>query len=431
MSKPIFASFAVLAFSTASLAAIDARQQGVKGDGVADDSAAIQKALDAAAATGDTVQLGLGRFRLDRAIVIPQGVTLAGVWAAPHHAELGKGTVIEAYAQKGNEAGPPLVSLRQSSTVQGITFFYPDQRIPGTAAYPWTIQGTGMHGSVIDCTFVNAYKAICFGPESNELHYIRNCFGCPLKAGIYIDNCTDIGRIENVHFNPHYWARTDAANRPEWPALSRYLWENLVAFEFGRTDWEYVSNTFCYGAKVGYRFVQTPHGSVNGNFLGIGADWCERALLVEQSQPPGLLITNGEFVGGKGSKAMMEVGPAHTGAVQLSNCSFWGPADAIALLDGTGSSSFSQCLFRNQGEQFKQVYTIDARRGELTVQACRFAMDSRDVHLGPDVAAAVITGNTFTVSREIENQSTGDVQITANVVAGPRAQRVAQTQPRK
>ncbi|MBI4582285.1 MAG: hypothetical protein HY718_21505 [Planctomycetes bacterium] len=410
-------------------AGVDVRRYGVKGDGVADDSAAIQRALDAAGTSGGTVELGVGRFRLDRAIVVPRGVTLAGVWEAPHHAEIGRGTVIEAYADKGNEPGPPLVELKQSSAVKGITFFYPEQRVPDAAAYPWTIQSQDMHGSVIDCTFVNPYKAMCFGPGSNELHYVRNCFGCPLKAGILVDTCTDIGRIENVHFNPHYWGRANAPNPPKWGDLSRYLWENLVAFEFGRSDWEYVQNTFCYGAKVGYRFVRTGSGTTNGNFLGIGADWCERAILVEQCQEPGLLITNGEFVGGKGSAAMMEVKADNRGPVQLANCSFWGPADAAAILDGAGSVSLSQCLFRNHGERFREVHTIDARGGHLIVQACRFVMDSRDIRLGPGLETAVITGNWFARGQEIDNESAGDVQIGLNVVGDRPRGRPLQSRP--
>ena len=126
-------------------------------DAVAGDSAAIQKLLDAAAAKGGTVDLGAGRFRLDRPIAIPEGVSLRGVWQGPHHAQLSKGTVFAIYANAGEEDGPPLITLNPSSTVKGITFFYPEQRIPGTKAYPWTIQGRGMHNSVIDCTFVNSY----------------------------------------------------------------------------------------------------------------------------------------------------------------------------------------------------------------------------------------------------------------------------------
>ena len=44
------------------------------------------------------------------------------------------------------------------------------------------------------------------------------------------------------------------------------------AFVFGRSDWEYVLNTFAFGYAVGYHFIETPTGSMNGNFVGLGAD---------------------------------------------------------------------------------------------------------------------------------------------------------------
>jgi len=202
--------------ATAANGAVNPKEYGAKADGVTDDSAALQKALDYAGANGGgVVQLATGKYRIDKPLNVPDGVTLAGVWEAPHHAQLTKGTVISIYAGKNDENGPGAITINASSAVKGITFFYPEQRIPGTIPYPYTIQGKGMHGSVIDCTFVNPYKAIDFGTYSNELHLIRNCFGCPLKVGVHIDKCTDIGRIENVHFNPHYWGRADAEGVPE------------------------------------------------------------------------------------------------------------------------------------------------------------------------------------------------------------------------
>ena len=344
-----------------------------------------------------------------------EGVTLAGVWEAPHHAQLTNGTVLRIYAGKNDENGPGAIMLNPSSAVKGITFFYPDQRIPGTIAYPYTIQGKGMHGSVIDCTFVNPYKAIDFGTYGNELHYIRNCFGCPLKIGIHIDKCTDIGRIENVHFNPHYWGRAGSEGVPDWGELVKYIGENLVAFEFARTDWEYVLNTFEFGAKIGYRFYKGPDGAANGNFLGIGADWSGRAVLVEECQPPGLLITNGEFVGNPDTNIFMEVASTNTGVVQLGNCSFWGPASQIAKIDGKGTVSFSQCTFLDQGKD-KTAFTIDALSGDINVSNCRFGMDKPAIKLGKDVTTAVISGNRFNKTKQITNESTGDVQEGLNVV---------------
>ena len=97
----------------------------------------------------------------------------------------------------------------------------------------------------------------------------------------------DIGRIENVHFNP-WWSMK--------PRLFQWQQKNGEAFIFGRSDWQYVFNTFCFGYNIGYKFIETEAGVCNGNFLGIGADDCYTALVVENCAPMGLLISNGEFV---------------------------------------------------------------------------------------------------------------------------------------
>ncbi len=122
--------------------------------------------------------------------------------------------------------------------------------------------------------------------------------------------------------------------------------ENGEAFILGRADWEYVLNTFCYGYRVGYKFVHTGTGECNGNFLGIGADNCNRAILVEQSAPYGLLITNGEFTSFTGDDpTMVEVLETNNGVVRFSNSAFWGPCNQIAKIAGQGTVGFSDCTF--------------------------------------------------------------------------------------
>jgi len=66
-----------------------------------------------------------------------------------------------------------------------------------------------------------------------------------------------------------------------------FAWQQAhgEAFIFGRSDWQYTFNTFCFGYHVGYKFIQTRAGVCNGNFLGIGADDCFTALVVENSAP--------------------------------------------------------------------------------------------------------------------------------------------------
>ena len=203
-----------------SMAKVNVLDYGAKADGKTDDTAAIQRTLDAAAKDrGGVVEMPKGLYRVEDHLVIPPGVCLSGEWQAPHHANTEHGTVILAVGHAGKEDGPALINLGQSSAIKGITIFYPDQDPAAVKPYPWAIQGKGMHGSVIDVTLVNPYKGIDFGTHPNELHYIRNVFGCPLKLGIYVNRTTDIGRIENVHFNPHSWGRcsfNDKAKGEGW-----------------------------------------------------------------------------------------------------------------------------------------------------------------------------------------------------------------------
>ena len=389
----------------------------------ADKSAVIQKALDTCAAKGGgTVKLTAGKYRLDKPLTVPSGVTLAGEWETPHDSQPAVGTVILAYAGKGKENDPPLVSLFPNSAVKGLTFFYPEQRCPEVQPYPWTIQGRGRHGSVVDVTLVNVYKGIDFGSNWNELHYIRNVFGCPLKVGVFINQCSDVGRVENVHFNPGYWPRSEAENIPDWGKLSKYLFENLIAFDIGRSDWEYISNVFAFGPKIGMHFYETEKGPCNGNFLGVGIDWAKTAILVEQCQEPGLLFTNGQFVGGQGAETHIEVAPTNTGVIQFSNCAFWGPSQRIARIAGSGMVSFSQCNFvwwdwasRSIGIGKKGNPAIEANDGDVTIQGCRFGRDFNQITLGPALKTAVISGNTTPGPLKIANQSKGDVQIFGNV----------------
>lgn len=402
----------------AGAASADSGTVSGKGKGVTDDSAVIQKALDDCAASGGgTVKLTAGQFRLDKPINIPEGVTLAGEWESPHYVVFDKGTTILAYAGKGKETDPPLIKLNSSSTLKGVSIFYPEQTLPAIP-FPWTIQGEGVHCNVLDVTLSNPYKAIDFGTYPNELHHLRNIFGCPLKIGVFIDRCTDIGRIENVHFNPNFWSRL-AKNEMDGGKIVEYTLANCIAFDIGRTDWEYVLNTFSFGCKVGFRFFESAYGSCNGNFLGNGVDWPKTAILVEQTQAPGLLFTNGEFVGAEGSESMIEVKEKFTGVLQMTNCSFWGPAQRIARIAGSGSVNMSQCNI-NWLKVPKGAALIEANGGDLTVQASRFGQDATQIRLGSGVLAAVIMGNTMIGPVKIDNKSKGDVQILANVSRAPK-----------
>jgi len=390
-------------------------KEGFPAGNKADDTAALQALLDAKAKDGGgVVALPAGQFRLEGSLSIPSGVTLQGEWQGPHFSITNQGTCLLAYGGRGQEEGAPLITLNTNSTLKGVTVFYPEQTFSDIQPYPWTIAGNGTHMNIMDVTLVNPYRGIDLS-NRHAMHYIRNVYGCPLRTGVRIDGCYDIGRVENVHFNPNSWTRLDAPTAPKGPEadkLMTYLRENCVAFDIGGSDWEFMMNTFSYGCKVGYRFYHSQSGVANGNFLGIAADWAVTPLLVEDSSRAGLLITNGEFVG---RKAAVTIAETNKGVVQLSNCSFWGSPERVALVEGGGAVSFNQCNFSAWDKANHTNPAIDVRGGTITIQACRFALPQPDIRLGPEVVAATIIGNQMAGKIAIENNAHGEVAINSNV----------------
>ena len=383
---------------------------GAVGDGQADDTAAIQRALDAArAGGGGQVYLPAGNYRVSGSLRVPGGTVLQGIWQAPHHSDQTLGSALWVVGGRGEEAGEAAVHLEPSAAIRGVTFYYPDQSPEAIVAYPYAIRGHGMNGTAENVTLINAYQGIDFGRDANELHTIRFVYGCVLRRGVYISRCTDIGRIENVHFNPHFWARAKipGASSFRWQALVDYLNANLEAFIFGRTDWEYVFNTFAWGFNVCYRFIGTEHGAANGNFLGCGADGGQTCVLIEETQAPGLLFTNGEFVAMVGDDpTMIRTGPGFRGVAQFTNCSFWGPCAENVELRGDGEVSLVQCNFvhwSRSGES--ERYAVRQEGGVLMMSACNFREAKPHIYLGPGIRGASIVGNRFAGGPRILNEA--------------------------
>jgi len=387
-------------------------------DGTTDNTAAFQKALDAAAANGGGVVVApAGRYSFDGSLTFPKEVTLRGTFAyAPAHAGIRDksdekpvfGTVLLPRGGAGTEEDcPPFITLQTNSVLQGVCVYYPDQAAdaPEPTRYPYAIAMRGNNPAVVDVELLNPFNGI--DASQNQRALIRNVHGQPIHIGVYVDNIYDIGRIENVHWNPWWTINTPV-----------YEWQmnHGIGFIFGRTDWQYVLNTFCFGYKVGYQFIETEKGVTNGNFLGIGADNCYTALEVQNSAPYGILITNGEFVSFKGpDPTMIRVTATNTGSVRFNNCAFWGPCNRIAVVDGSGVVGFSDCTFVQWGHREEETYAVHAEGGSLLVRGCEFRQDKKQVYLGPHVSRAIISENLIAGTERITNESTGNVAVVNNV----------------
>ncbi len=395
---------------------VSAGDFGAKGDGRTDDTAAFQKALDAAAQGGNgTVAVANGNYFFAGHLNVPDGVTLAGTWhSVPAHTGVRDangpkptdgGATFLVTEGVGSEDGPPFITLHNNSTLKGVVLYYPAQNpAEEPKPYPYAIAMRGKNPAVLEVELLNPYNGI--DATQNERHLIRDVQGQPLRRGIYVDAIYDVGRIEDVHFNP-WWSSK--------PKLTQWQQAHGEAFIFGRSDWEYVFNTFCFGYNAGYKFVRTSAGVCNGNFLGIGADDCFTSLVVENCARMGLLISNGEFVSFHGpDPTMVDVQDGNRGSVRFVNCAFWGPCHQIARIAGQGTVGFGDCTFVQWDYPKAERAALRADSGTLLVRGCEFQEDKPQIELGPKCRRVVITDNIITGKLCVANHSEGNVQIANN-----------------
>ena len=416
-------------YASAATATINGQAAGADltpyADGIADATSTIQSLLNTAAKSGGCLELPAGQFRIDGTLNVPTGVTLKGVWEGTHHGLTKLGTSLLLTGGHGDEGAQAGIRMNASSGVMGLTIGWPKQLWPNPVPYPWAIQAEGMHCHIENITLVNAWNGIALGSISDSsLCMVRNVYGCVLRRGLFIDNCYDISRIENVHFNPHYWTRSDMENRPirALPnvdqAVANVMRRNLEAFIVARNDWGYFTNCFVYGAKIGFHFVQTKAGSYNGQISGCGVDGSIQCLVANSANPFGIVITNGQFVahpafnetsaGGFAEASEHEVAqivslPNSSQYLQFSNCTFWGTAQHIARLQGDGTVSLSQCCMRDWGRIGRDRSAILCEKGKLSVVNCMFNSDALDITIAKGTTSAKILANTATKGLTIKN----------------------------
>lgn len=415
---------------------------GACGNAKTDNTAAFQKALDAVHAVGGgIVHVPAGKYLFKGHLMMPSNTALVGEFAGPpggFFGKLGEGTVLLPTHGRGKPDGPAFIGVRGvNCTIRGLGIYYPEQHgdAPAPTPYPWTIQnigqpsagshplgGDGSAGlSVMDVNISNAYQGIDL--TLARRHYIARVYGRPILTGVYVDQCYDVGRIENVHF---VW--------PFWPCgnpIAEWIQNHGTAFRFGRSDAQYVFNTFCFQYRTGYHFVQTHTGACYGNFLGLGADTCHCPLQVDATENiVGLQITNGEFAAYLGSDPQgFIIGPGNVGQVCMTNCNFWGGnLKHFGTIQGSGAVSLIGCNFNGAWDMHNHGDSAILCDGApVIISNCRFQpvpADSQRVIAGITnrCDGAVVTGNitqgkAFTVVHS-DKLLPSKFQIHSNIAVG-------------
>ncbi len=269
---------------------------------------------------------------------------------------------------------------------------------PNPIKYPYAIIASG-DSRIEDIFLLNAYQGIRIVGSPNVL--VRNVYGQCLKTGITVDYCLDICRIENVHLSVYFTGLKSP--------LYKWCQEHAVAFEFGRTDWQYCLNTFSYGYNVGYRFYRAPDGRYgkggvcNGNFVGIGADCVNYGIDVEDCFNIGVSVTNGEFAPfPRPYSRGVRLQKTNTGNLNLTNCTFWAAASCIAEVQ-SGSLNLTNCNIASWDIDKSGDPCFILGNGRLNVNSCTFNKGGYLARLEGEKSRAIFMGNMGDAALNVTN----------------------------
>lgn len=331
------------------------------GDGVTDNTMAIQNALNQAGADGGgIVFLPPGKYKVLGHLTVPANVELKGandVGTAP----TGPGSVLEAYADKGNASGTPFLRLSAGSGIRGLVFDYPEQLgdlVPNYYVYPYTIQATGSNVYIINTGVRACYNGVDLFTYKCDNHYIDFLCGHVFQNAVRVGGGSTNGKIYNMHFNTIYYAYGGQtkfgswANAPTTQGDARiytYNYDNMSWLQLGDCQNETLYNDFVYGANYGARLIQDG-ANASGVSLGLGVDGARHSMGFDGMGAAGFNFINSQLVSLSDSiNNYIVTNPGFTGTANFYSADFWGnPSNGIAV--NGGAISLQTANFTNPGK---------------------------------------------------------------------------------
>ncbi len=224
---------------------------GAKGDGLNNDTKALQNCLEEAGKAGGTVYLPQGIYRIDKPLTVPLGVTLRGDFSAPDAKSPHGAKTILLVADTKETRSASFLTLENGASAIGITVYYEAQRPDKIIEYPATISCTGAC-DLEKITLLNPYRGICFagtGAVRADGIWIS-----PLDYGILVAENNASVVLEDCSVSPTYWlnyAPSVFADGKEYSVLTEYLHREMQAVVLERVTDISLCRIFAENAAMG------------------------------------------------------------------------------------------------------------------------------------------------------------------------------------
>lgn len=272
---------------------------GAAGDGHTDDTAAIQNAINAAAAVGGgSVVFRVARYFTTGSFVVPTGVVLCGAIEGPFDVSgVNPATTTVAPTLLVTNTGSPFITLQGDGPgVTDLLFHYPNQSNTNSSAptiYPYTISMMAPGGAkVVRSTVTNAYN---FLDIEVGRFLAQNLYIGALKIGVNIDHTYDFVTLDNLH-NGVFWDEVESAAYPS--AIDTWVLNHGTALVVNQMDALEMHDFFVFSRSVGILLTASPDlnepgtRSAWGTGSDVTLDTVQYGIIADATTQPGFEFTN-------------------------------------------------------------------------------------------------------------------------------------------
>jgi hypothetical protein len=223
-----------------SIFAVRNSRFGAVGDGVHDDTDALEKALQAAEANhGGTVYLGQGIYRVTRPLVVPTGTELRGPMdVVQNRAWYDTCTLLIDHGKDAPdpENAPAALTLNAHSGIQGISILYTSNSWDvgdDFRPYPYTLRGNGAGVWIVNVFMSNSYNAIDLASHRCDNFVVAGIWAAALQTGIRVGGGSRGGKLERCLMDWGPWPTCHFPKGNHSHAAQSYIFNHSTFYSFG------------------------------------------------------------------------------------------------------------------------------------------------------------------------------------------------------
>jgi hypothetical protein len=325
----------------------DASGVEVDNTGTTDVTNSFQVAIDRVFNEGGgTIYVSAGTYRFHYSLTIHEGVSIRGDFVVPLDHQVA-GTIFTVYGGRNNVAGEPFITIRGCASLNGVSIWYPEQTPENIVPYPITIKYLrnpngrySKHATMVTCVnLVNAYFGVEIGSVNLGIPFLTHIYGSPLHKGIFIDECSDVSRLIDIHFSPTFWATSGLEGAPEINGPhTAFMLEHGHAVDYLRSDNGFNGFWYISGYNIGASINESYSA---GPFYNLEITGCKTALILRAINQVPACFTNCIFEGSEAALVLDEM----TGTAQFQNSRFLSSGNSVK--PGTNNFTASQVTFQN------------------------------------------------------------------------------------